>query len=264
MRILLTNDDGADSPGILLLAEALRAAGHRVFMVAPASDASGLSHAISFFKGSRKLAEIGRDSYSFEGTPVDCVIAALRGGLPELDMDGAGKAEPLGAVVSGINRGANLGTDIVFSGTAGAARQGAFYGIPSLALSLAADGSNGADGGSGSDAGWHWGPAVEFAARRLPEMLGRWRPDSFVNVNMPNRAEGPLGLERSFPALRAYRDRIEAVDGEGGCRHCSAKAEAVGGLAEEGSDLRAVSLGMASLSEIFIHPALLEHVARRR
>ncbi|MCL2558661.1 MAG: 5'/3'-nucleotidase SurE, partial [Treponema sp.] len=87
MRLLLTNDDGAASPGILLLAEAMRRAGHRVFMVAPQSDSSGISHAVTFFKGERKLAEIGRDAYALEGTPADCVIVALRGGIPELDMN---------------------------------------------------------------------------------------------------------------------------------------------------------------------------------
>jgi len=251
MRILLTNDDGADSPGILLLAQALRAAGHRVFMVAPSGDASGLSHSISFFKGSRKFAEIGRDSYSFDGTPVDCVVVALRGGIPELDMtrDGA----PPDAVVSGINRGANLGTDIVFSGTAAAARQGAFCGIRSLALSLLyAEGE------------WHWDMAVAFVLERLPEMLAGWKPDSFVNVNIPNRAEKPLGLVRAFPSLRRYNDRVNVRLAGDGHRYCEAKPGPIGAEHDPGSDWNTVGENNASLSEIFIHPVLLEHVDRRR
>jgi len=245
--LLLTNDDGADSPGILTLADALRGAGHRVVMVAPAADNSGASHSISFFKGSRKLAEIGRDDFSFDGTPVDCVVVALRGGIPEMDATRGGTAPD--AVISGINRGANLGTDVVFSGTAAAARQGAFMGIPSLALSLVY-----------GDGEWRWGAAVEFVVERLDEMLARWRPDSFVNVNIPNRAEKPLGLVHAFPSLRRYDDRVEVSRGPDGHMYCSANPEIVGARPDVGSDWLVVEGNNASVSEIFAHPALLGNV----
>ena len=251
MRILLTNDDGAESPGILLLADALRGAGHRVFMVAPSSDASGVSHSISFFKGSREFAEIGRDSYSFDGTPVDCVVVALRGGIPELNMaDGTGM--PPDVVISGINRGANLGTDIVFSGTAAAARQGAFCGIPSLALSLVY-GEN-----------WHWDMAVSFVTERLDEMLAYWKKDSFVNVNIPNRGEKPLALVHAFPSLRYYNDRVEIAFTPNGQRYCVAKPEDITARPDQGSDWNTVAENNASVSEIFIHPVLLKDVNQRR
>ena len=248
MRLLLTNDDGVDSPGILLLASALREAGHRVFVVAPSFDASGVSHSISFFMGSRKFAEIERDSYSFDGTPADCVTVALRGAMPELS-----KAPP-DAVISGINRGANLGTDIVFSGTAAAARQGAFYGIPSLALSLV-----------GTDwKTWNWDMAVAFVMERFGEMLSYWKPDSFVNVNIPNRKEQPLGLVRSFLSLRYYDDNIGVRQEPDGQTYCVAKLEDVTARPDEGSDWMTVSKNCASISEVFIHPVLLEHVSMRR
>ena len=252
MRILLTNDDGVDSPGILLLAGALRGAGHRVFMVAPSFDASGVSHSISFFKGSRKLAEIERDSYSFDGTPADCVTVALRGCIPELSVLERGDGTPPALVLSGINRGANLGTDIVFSGTAAAARQGAFYGIPSVALSLV-----------GTDwKTWHWEMAVAFVLERFGEMLSYWKPDSFVNVNIPNRAEGPLDLVHAFPSLRQYDDDIDVYHAPDGNRYCVAKMEEVKAKPDRGSDWNTVSENNASISEIFIHPVLLENVSR--
>ena len=253
MRLLLTNDDGADSPGILLLADALRAAGHRVFMVAPSYNASGVSHAISFFKGAREFAEIGRDSYSLDGTPVDCVVVALRGGIPELDMDGG---SPPDAVISGINHGANLGTDIVYSGTAAAARQGAFCGIRSLALSLVH-----ADHFQRSGDVCNWEMAAGFAADRLEEMLAYWKPDSFVNVNIPNRASAPGRLVRAFPAKRRYNDRIEVYGGAGG-RYCTARLEDISGDREQGSDWDVVNRGDASVSGVLIHPVLLEQVYR--
>jgi 5'-nucleotidase len=183
MKILLTNDDGAASPGIGLLAGALRKAGHRVFVLAPDSDRSGVSHAISFFIAPCKLTEIEEDTWSCSGTPVDCVVLALMGAIPDLDS----RPE---LVISGINRGANLGTDILYSGTAAAARQAGLAGIPALALSLVEEDQ------------WHWETAVSFAVPRLEEMRNFWRADTFVNVNFPNRAEPPSGLVQAFPARR--------------------------------------------------------------
>jgi len=257
VRILLTNDDGAESPGILLLADALRGAGHRVFMVAPSSDKSGVSHSISFFKGSRKLAEIQRDGYSFDGTPVDCVIVALRGGVPELDMTERGSGTPPDVVISGINRGANLGTDIVFSGTVAAARQGAFYGIRSLALSLV-HGFH-----VHGDVPWHWNTAVDFVLERLDEMLAYWKPDSFVNVNIPNRGEKPQGLVHAFPSLRYYSDDITVSHGPDGHRYCSANLGEAGARPDPGSDWKTVAENSASISGVFVHPVLLEDVRMR-
>jgi len=252
MRILLTNDDGADSPGILLLADALRGAGHRVFMVAPSYNASGVSHCITFFKGPRKFAEIGRDSYSLDGTPADCVVVAVRGGIPEIDMR---KGTPPDAVISGINHGANLGTDIVYSGTAAAARQAAFGGIRSLALSLVH-----ADLFSWDDKAVHWNTAVAFVTERLDEMLGYWKPDTFVNVNIPNRAEKPAALVRAFPSRRIYNDRITLQKGADGETYCHAGIEEVSGNSRNGSDWDVVGENNASLSEVYIHPVLLENV----
>jgi 5'-nucleotidase len=88
MKILLTNDDGVDSPGIVLFAKALREAGHRVFVFAPSFDQSGVSHSISFFHSPCKISEIEKDTWSCEGTPVDCVVLALMGGVPELHAAG--------------------------------------------------------------------------------------------------------------------------------------------------------------------------------
>ena len=250
MRLLLTNDDGFQSPGITVLADALRGLGHRVFMVAPAADNSGVSHSISFFKGLLKLAEIGSDSYSLDGTPADCVAVALRGGIPELSMEGG---LPPDAVVSGINQGANLGTDIVYSGTAAAARQGALCGIKSLALSLV-------QGSAGRNGIWNWETAAAFAAERLEEMLGFWKPDTFVNVNMPNRGEPPLGFVRSFPSWRQYADKIEVYDAPDGNRYCIAHPERVASKPEPGSDWKAVEENSASVSGVYIHPVLHEDV----
>jgi 5'-nucleotidase len=131
MNILLTNDDGISSPGLLLLAEALRKnSPHRIFVLAPDTDRSGYSHSIRFLWDPIKIASRGPDTWACSGSPADCVIMAMMGALPfKPDL-----------VLSGINRGANLGTDLIDSGTAAAARQAGLGNIPGIAFSLAGRG----------------------------------------------------------------------------------------------------------------------------
>jgi 5'-nucleotidase len=246
VRILLTNDDGIASEGITLLARALREAGHRVFVVAPDRDRSGVSHSISFLSGPRKLVELATGTWSCSGTPADCTVLALLGGIPELTVSGGGIPPDL--VLSGINRGANIGTDIIYSGTAAAARQGSLIGIPSVALSLV-------EGGP-----WHWDMAVSFAVEHLAEFRQRWQPHTFVNVNIPNGAAPPSALVPAFPSVRYYNDSIEPYEAPGGGRYCFARAGTVGAKPEEGSDWDVVSNNQASISAVFIHPVIVEDV----
>jgi 5'-nucleotidase len=243
MKILLTNDDGIHSPGLTLFAEALRRAGHRVWVFAPASNQSAVSHSITFFKGARKITAIAEDTWSCEGTPADCVVIALMGGIPETPE----------VVISGINRGANLGTDIIYSGTTAAARQGAFYAIPSAAFSLI----------QGDGDVWNWDMAVSFTMEHFDRIMGYWKPDSFVNVNIPNRSEKPLKLVHAFPSFRYYNDSIDIYHAPDGCRYCFVSTGKATAKPEHGSDWEAVMENNASLSAIFIHPLLLESVIRR-
>ena len=248
MRILLTNDDGINSPGITLLADGLRKAGHRVVVVAPESDQSGVSHSIAFFTRPCKLTAMGEDTWSCGGSPVDCVVVAMLGGLPEVfDLPHS----PPDMVVSGINRGANLGTDIVYSGTAAAARQAAFFNIPSAAFSLI----------EGDE--WHWDMAAGFAVERLDEIKAYWKPDSFVNVNIPNRSEKPRALVHAFPSFRYYNDRIEVHHAPDGHRYCFARTGKITSRPEHGSDGAVTAENNAPVSEIYIHPVLLEWVKER-
>jgi 5'-nucleotidase len=249
MRLLLTNDDGINSPGLLLFAAALRKAGHRVFVLAPSADRSGVSHSITFLNGPTKIVRIDEDTWSCDGTPVDCVVIGLMGGLPE--------CAPFDAIVSGINRGANLGTDLVYSGTAAAARQGALCGIPSLALSLLAGAPSLEGAPSKEGDAWYWDMAVAFALERFAEMLAFWKPGCFVNVNIPGQKEKPCGLVHAFPSLRYYNDSIEIYCAPDGQRYCFAKSGEVSAKPEKGSDWEAVTGNNASISDILIHPALL-------
>jgi 5'-nucleotidase len=255
MKILLTNDDGISSPGIILLAQALREAGHRVVVIAPREDRSGVSHSITFLSNPCKLTKIAEDAWACSGTPADCVVVALLGGFPELNVhesaDGK-KACPPDIVLSGINRGANLGTDLSYSGTAAAARQASLTGIPAAALSLV-EGEQ-----------WHWEMAAAFVVERLAELRAYWKPGTFVNVNIPNRPQPPAALVPAFPSLRYYNDRIEAYAACDGNIYCFARAGKVGAKPEAGSDWAIVSENKASMSAVFSHPASLEKADGRR
>ncbi|MDR1899846.1 MAG: 5'/3'-nucleotidase SurE [Treponema sp.] len=233
MTILLTNDDGIDSPGILLLSEALRGAGRdRVLVLAPDRDRSGVSDSISFIRDPLRVHARGPDTWSCSGTPADCVILALLGALPE-------KPD---FVVSGINRGPNLGTDLSYSGTAAAARQAGIYGVPAVALSLAGKGE------------FFWDMAVSFSLARLEEFRGRWKKGTFVNVNIPNIREGPSGTGLAFPSKRLYHDRIKDFTAPNGDKWCFVEFGEISTADEAGSDWDRVSHNMASVSVIHAYP----------
>jgi len=266
MRILLTNDDGISSPGITLLAKALREAGHRVFTVAPDTDRSGSSHSILFLSGPLKLKEIEKDTFSCSGTPVDCVIIALLGGIPEIrisrenteiDMEKApvtsaasdffkrsAEGSPLDLILSGINAGANLGTDIIYSGTAAAARQGSLFGIPSVALSLVK-----------SEIPWQWESTISYIMENLRQMMGYWKARSFINVNFPNIKEKPSCLVPVFPCIRYYNDRIVTYAAPDGDTYCFAKTGLTTSSGEDGSDWAEVLKNNAALSVVMSQPA---------
>ena len=166
MRVLVSNDDGVDAPGIRILAEGLRAAGHEVLVVAPDRDRSGASNSLTLDAPVRVLQ---RDEHTWcvYGTPTDCVHVAITGMLAlEPDM-----------VVSGINNTANLGDDVIYSGTVAAAMEGRFLGLPAVAMSLATRD--------------HRGEHYETAARAAVEIIARLQKDplpadTILNVNVPD------------------------------------------------------------------------------
>ncbi|MDR0442752.1 MAG: 5'/3'-nucleotidase SurE [Treponema sp.] len=247
MRILLTNDDGITSPGLFLLAAALRKAGHSIFVVAPDKNRSGSSHSISFLNEPCKLTEIEKDTWSCSGTPVDCVITALLGGIPQLcvaGVTGINLDNGPDLILSGINAGANLGTDIVYSGTAAAARQGSLIGISSVAFSLVEN-----------DKEWQWPPVISFITERLEEMKGFWKPGAFVNINFPNTGF-ISALVPAFPAKRYYNDRIENYFAPDGSLYCFADPGKVENIPEAGSDWDEVLKNNAALSVIMCQPGV--------
>ena len=166
MRVLVSNDDGVDAAGIRILAQGLRDAGHEVLIVAPDRDRSGASNSLTLDMPVR-VVQLDACTWRVYGTPTDCVHVAISGML-EREPD---------IVVSGINNTANLGDDVIYSGTVAAAMEGRFLGLPAVAVSLAT-----VD---------HKGLHYETAARAVVEIVARLAADplpadTILNVNVPD------------------------------------------------------------------------------
>ena len=233
MKVLVSNDDGVDAPGIRMLADYLRAAAHEVTVVAPDRDRSGASNSLTLDQPIRAKA-LQPGVWSVTGTPTDCVHLALTGLL-----DG----EP-DIVVSGINNFANLGDDVIYSGTVAAAMEGRFLGLPALAMSLAT--------------GDHHGRHFETAARAACEIMARLLidplpADTILNVNVPDR---PWAELRGFEVTRlGQRHRAEPCvkqqDPRGRTLYW------IGPAGEEqdagpGTDFHAVRMGFISITPIHV------------
>lgn len=169
MRILLTNDDGIDAPGLAALERAASGLGE-LLVVAPTAACSGCGHQVTTH---RPLVahEHGPGRFAVDGTPADCVRVALHGLGLEVD-----------AVLSGINAGGNLGADVYISGTVAAAREAALFGLPAVALSQYRR----------RDRDFDWDSAAAWAAAVLPDLLlGRpHQPGAHWNVNFPHLGPG--------------------------------------------------------------------------
>ncbi|MDK2956056.1 MAG: 5/3-nucleotidase [Desulfovibrionales bacterium] len=183
MRVLLTNDDGIQAVGLRAMYAALRKAGHEVDCVAPLTEMSAVGHALTFTSPLRikRFAENGFRGVGVNGTPVDCVKLAL-GSILEIPPD---------LVVSGINSGANVGVDILYSGTVSAATEGALMDLPSLAVSH--DDFNPLD--LSDQAGYAAGFIDRMDWAGLPKGL-------VLNLNFPNL---PLGEAKELKVCRHTR-----------------------------------------------------------
>ncbi len=233
MRILLTNDDGIDSPGIRTLQRILQA-DHEVWLVAPDREKSGFAQAISIRRPVR-VCELKPREFAVEGTPVDCVLVGVIR-LVEGEVD---------AVISGINRGPNLGTDVLYSGTVGAARQGALSGKPAFALSL-----------YDPDGDFNFEPPARAFAAALPGLFRAWSDDHFLNINFPARVRDPLAWAVTVPARRIYSDYYHVDREADGSLRCSLQGDESTCHEEEGGDYAAVMDGLVSLTPLSVHPEI--------
>ncbi|WP_462136904.1 5'/3'-nucleotidase SurE [Candidatus Mycalebacterium sp.] len=187
IRILISNDDGINSPGITALEKSLLNLGE-VIVVAPDRDNSAASHALSLSRPLR-VEKIASNRYSVDGTPTDCINLAVNGLIE-------GKRPDL--VVSGINKGANVGDDITYSGTVSAAMEGVLLRIPSIAVSVPGKNS------------FIFEPAADYAKTVAEFVLKNGLPKStLLNVNVPNMpADKIKGVKFTNQGKRHYNEKI--------------------------------------------------------
>ncbi len=228
LRLLLSNDDGCSAPGLAALAGALDALGE-VTVVAPDRNRSGASNSLTLERPLR-VFEQGAGRYCVDGTPTDCVHLAITGLLEE---------EP-DMVVSGINDGANMGDDVLYSGTVAAAVEGRFLGLPALAVSLV------------GHAGRHFDTAAQVTRRLVLGLRRNPLPaDTILNVNVPDL---PLKEIRGFQATRlGHRHKAEPVIRDHDPRGRTIYWVGPAGPAQDagpGTDFHAVENGYVSVTPI--------------
>ena len=243
MRVLVSNDDGVDAPGIRALAKGLREAGHEVLVVAPDRDRSGASNSLTLDAPIR-VVQLDEHTWKVYGTPTDCVHVALTGMLIERpDL-----------VVSGINNGPNMGDDTLYSGTVAAATEGYLFGIPAIAFSQ-------------SQFGWANLDAAARVAREIVErQFDALQKPYLLNVNIPaipyEQLQGVvatrLGKRHSAePVIRALDPRGREIFWIG-----PAGAAKEGG---PGTDFHAVEHGQVSITPLQIdltHTTQLDALAK--
>lgn len=232
MKILVTNDDGIHSEGIRVLSEEL-GQDHEVWVFAPDGDQSGSSHSMTL-RSPGKVRRLDERTYTCSGMPADCVILAFRGALPFRPE----------VVVSGVNRGPNLGTDIVFSGTAAAARQAALYGIPGIAVSLASFGP-----------AFDFRPSARFVRTNLDALLAAWDSSVFLNVNVP---AGPDPDSRNavfaLPGKRTYKDSLHTFEAPDGYTYCFLTGDIIDNSGKDHEDASVVESGRIALTKVLVDP----------
>jgi len=234
-RILVTNDDGIESPGIKLLEEMARALSSDVWIVAPEQEQSAASHSLTTRRPLR-MAEVAPQRYAVDGTPTDCVMLAvkhlLRERRPEL-------------VLSGINGGGNVGEDLTYSGTVAAAMEATLLDIPAIALS-----QHFVDGEPIC-----WETAARFAPgviRRLTQLP--WPEHTLMNVNFPDEVPHAVrGIAVTSQGKRAIADNLtERLDPRGRPYYWIGPVRE-DGIAEPGTDLAAINDKRVSVTPIYLN-----------
>jgi len=227
MLILLTNDDGVMSPGLKALADAFQDFG-RVVVVAPDRNRSAVAHALTL-ESPLRAEEVRTDLFAVDGTPTDCVNLGIHGLLREMpDL-----------VISGINRGANLGDDITYSGTVCAAMEATLMGVPAFAVSL--------------DDTAHQGKNLPLAARfsrhLAAHLLDNGLPEeTFLNVNVP--AQKVRGMRLTRQGKRRYGDVVTRKEDPRGRSYYWIGGGDLGFEDIPGSDCNAVHEGYISVTPL--------------
>jgi 5'-nucleotidase len=251
MRILLTNDDGINAPGLNVLARIARKFSDDIWICAPAEEQSGAGHSLTLTRPVR-LHKHAERRYSVSGTPTDAVTMALKKLLPA----------PPDLILSGVNRGANLGDDVTYSGTVSAAIEGALAGVRAIALSQVYATEGMADAVP-FDASEEWGERVI-----RPLLDAPFAPRSLVNINFPPIAAADVkGIRVARQGFHDYA-RGSVVEGTDprGYRYFWFGLHGIEHTSGHDSDLEAIDLGYVSVTPLQLdltHEASLAELRSR-
>lgn len=238
MRILLTNDDGVEAPGLKVLLDIAKQLSDDIWIVAPAGEQSGAGHSITISRPLR-VKKYGDKHFAVDGTPTDAVMMAVANLM---------KDSPPDIILSGVNRGANLGEDITYSGTVSAAMEGALAGIPAIALSQCHMKSD--EGPNTSfDVAKIWGAKV---LKPIISMV--MQPRTLVNINFPAMAADQVkGVKVVKQGFRDYgRMKIEEKRDPRGFRYYWFGLGPMLETPDNGTDLEATADGYISVTPLHL------------
>ena len=230
MRILLTNDDGINAEGLRVLAAELQKE-HDIFVVAPDQERSASSHSITF-RHPLLSHQVKDNWHAISGTTVDCV---------NLGVNGLMKQKP-DLVISGINRGANLGCDIFYSGTVAGAREAGILGIPAFAISVEFKGDERID----------YQPAAEFARKFAYFVQNQKYVNRIIfNINFPLLPKNKIkGSRFTRQGIRIYESKVIEREDPRGNKYYWLNGDVVGGQQIPDSDIVAIQEGYISISPL--------------
>jgi len=231
-RVLISNDDGVNAPGIKALERVMKRIAGEVWVVAPQTEQSAAGHSLTL-RAPLRIHKISKHKFSVTGTPTDSVMLAVHEVM---------KDSPPDLVLSGVNRGGNLGEDVTYSGTVAAAMEGTLLGIPSVAFSLVTP----------DEAKAHWKTAEVYVEQVMKQLAGVSFPRGvLLNVNIPDcLADQVTGIETT----RQGRRKIGCVLLQGhdpkGAPYFWIGAQRDEDRSLKGTDLEAVSRGAVSITPL--------------
>jgi 5'-nucleotidase len=234
MRVLLSNDDGIQAPGLVLLEKIMRAFTDDVWVVAPETDNSGAGHSLTLAQPVR-LRKRGEREFAVQGTPTDAVLLAVLELMADKQPD---------LMLSGINRGGNMGEDITYSGTVAAAMEASLLGIPAIALSQNRSGAG--------RTRWH------TAESHAPEVIRRlvrhgWPDNVLINVNFPDvEAHHVAGIAVTRQGRRKPGSKLERRNDPRGRPYFWIDSARTEEPTLEGSDLSAVNANQISVTPLHL------------
>ena len=246
-RILVTNDDGINAPGLKVLEKVARSLTKDVWVVAPELEQSAVSHALTI-RTPLRIREVSRRRYAVDGTPTDCVLLAVNHILKE-------KKPTL--CLSGVNRGGNLGEDVIYSGTVAAAMEATMLGVPAIALSQHMKRGHPVK----------WATAEEHAPQVIRRLAKNgWPANTLINVNVPDvTADAVKGMAAAPQGRHKIGDElVERLDPRGVHYYW------IGAMRQEdatakGTDIAACQAGFISITPLYLdltHRTALKKLAQ--